>query len=287
MVIVNLMGGLGNQMFQYAFGRYLSILFKQQLFLNIEIYDKRKSNRSFDLSIFNLANPLIGNQDEINRILMGREDDVIHITEAFFHFNSENFGALHQYAKSNPKPDEVIFSVFGYWQTEKYFTGISPTIRKDFTFCHTPPPKWQVLKNEITMGTSIMLNVRRGDYLFKLDFHGVIDLDYINAAINYFKAIVPNPSFYIFSDDIPWCKENIPKQEKMFFVDESYYDPKYQYYLQLMISCKHFIISNSSFAWWSAWLSQNPGKIVIAPKKWFTNETLNTIDLFLPGWIKL
>jgi hypothetical protein len=117
------------------------------------------------------------------------------------------------------------------------------------------------------------------------DFHGVMGNDYIMRAVDIIESKIENPTYFIFSDDVEWCKENI-HLKNMKIVDHSYAGEKFNYYLQLMISCKHFIIPNSSFAWWSAWLNTNSDKIVIAPKNWF-NVDIDTSDLIPDNWIRI
>ncbi|ETZ23860.1 alpha-1,2-fucosyltransferase [Pedobacter sp. V48] len=287
MVIVNLIGGVGNQMFQYCFGRYLSVLTNQELFLNINIYSAGNSDRNYDLDIFRLTKFKDGDAEKALEYLKHSNIPAIHINERFFHYNKDLIKSLQcKLIESfgNQIPHLIIS---GYWQSEKYFRKIEGLIKEDFTFCNPLYGKWELLNKQIVHSESVMINVRRGDYLQKLDYHGVVDIDYINSAIELMNERVSNPKFFIFSDDILWCKNNIPQIENVIFVDEQYYDPKYQYYLQLMKNCKYFIISNSTFAWWSAWLAPYKNKIVIAPKKWFISKDLNTKDLFPEKWINI
>jgi hypothetical protein len=141
------------------------------------------------------------------------------------------------------------------------------------------------LLTNIRESNSVMINVRRADYL-NTDFHGVFGMDYINSAVKIVESKVENPKYFIFSDDIEWCIENIDLPN-MTIVNHSYKGPKFSHYLQLMMNCKHFIIPNSSFAWWSACLNQNTDKIVIAPKRWFNRDDINTIDLIPDNWLRI
>ncbi len=168
----------------------------------------------------------------------------------------------------------------GWVQSEKYFGKHKEVVRDLFS----PTPDF--IKNAteeypfLTNNTVAAINVRRGDYLTQLEHHPVVSLEYINEAI---KRLPPHEHTIVVSDDIEWCKANI-KGENMHFA-ESYHD---QYALWLLSLCDHFVISNSSFSWWGAFLSRNPNKVVVAPETWF-GPKLNeeTRDLYCEGWIKL
>jgi hypothetical protein len=178
--------------------------------------------------------------------------------------------------------------LFGYWQSEKYFREEARTIRADFTF---KPPLSRIndaLARQIGRQNAISLHVRRGDYANNpktTATHGLCSLDYYRSAIKYVTDRVEAPSFYIFSDDPAWVKENIRLDFPCHYVDnnkgaESYND------MRLMSMCKHHIIANSSFSWWGAWLNPNPEKIVVAPQKWFANNN-DVSDLFPREWTLL
>ncbi|WP_053003503.1 alpha-1,2-fucosyltransferase [Sphingobacterium sp. Ag1] len=286
MIIVNLMGGVGNQMFQYALGRYLSVLSDQDLFLNTNIYDTGQSNRNFDLDIFKLSKQVQGDIEKALDIL-SVNSPVVQLNERFFHYDLMQINQVKKLFLSKSEKFKPHVILTGYWQSDKYFNEIEYILREDFHFNNPLYGKWSALNEEILATNSIMINIRRGDYLKKLNYHGVVDLYYINAAIKLIKERVDNPKFYVFSDDMDWCQSNIVNNENMVFVGEEYYDSKYQFYLQLMKNCKHFVISNSSFSWWSAWLSSSKNKIVIAPKKWFVVDHLDTIDLIPSDWITI
>jgi hypothetical protein len=129
------------------------------------------------------------------------------------------------------------------------------------------------LLNDIKNTNSVMLNVRRTDFVNNA-FHGTMDVDYYSRAISIINEKVENPKYFIFSDDIEWCKENLNNIDNSVIVDHSYKGDRFGEYLELMKNCKHYIIPNSSFAWWSAYLSENKDKVVIAPKRWLLNEDL-------------
>jgi len=277
-IIIRLLGGVGNQMFQYALGRVLSLALNRQLFIETSLLEAAKSTpgftaRNFDLDMFDIRLDLLNIEKHIKV-----DDKIYSITEKSFEYDENLF----ELVKTIDHP--VMLS--GHWQSYKYLELFNKTIKKDFKLNLKLTEHWLELSRLISSTESVMINVRRTDYLLKQDYHGVVTNQYLTAAINIIKTKITNPYFFIFSDDITWCKENIPLSSNIFFVDNKYYDEKYQRYLQLMCSCNHFILSNSSFAWWSAYLGSGKKSIVIAPKEWFTVD-INTRDLTPKSWIRL
>jgi hypothetical protein len=158
---------------------------------------------------------------------------------------------------------------------------------KDFNFKNHPTGQNKLTLNIINNTNSVSLHIRRGDYIKNLETynkHGLIDLYYYYKAINYIKEHVYNPTFFIFSDDITWAKENLNIELPVYFIDFNDQTRNYED-LRLMKNCKYNIIANSSFSWWGAWLNDFSNKIVIAPKKWFNDDTINTYDLTPLDWI--
>jgi hypothetical protein len=279
MIIVRLKGGMGNQMFQYAFGRALSLKYNTPLKLDLSFLKNKNMGpnfvyRDYDLNLYNISEDFDFTWDEIN-VLAEPEYGDLSFNQKFVDFISNNF---------NKK-----IMIDGYWQTVNYFLGYEDQIKNDFEFRDkvelSNNQNILDMYNKINNSNSVLINVRRTDFL-NGDFHGVMGMDYINNAVDIIKSKVDNIHFFVFSDDIEWCQENI-KFDNMTIVDHSYKGDRFGYYLQLMKSCKHFIIPNSSFAWWSAWLSQSENKIVIAPKKWLNSNLVYTNDLIPSDWIRI
>ena len=277
MIIARLAGGLGNQMFQYAFARTLSLRHNTPLKIDLSFLKNRNMGpnfvyRNYELDIFNVV-------EDFNFTF----ENCIRAGEPHLKFSQEMVDSIARY-----QIDKDIM-IDGYWQSVKYFFEFESVIKSDFNFKKlvndSNDDKIQSILNDITSTNSVMLNIRRTDFL-NTDFHGVMGLDYINKSTELLESKIDNPKYFIFSDDIEWCKENI-KLNNMVIVDHSYKGDRFSYYLQLMKECKNFIIPNSSFAWWSAWLSDSPNKIVIAPKKWFTDESIDTSDLIPSDWIRI
>ena len=279
MIIVRLKCGMGNQMFQYAFGRALSLKYNTPLKLDLSFLKNKNMGlnfvyRDYDLNLYNISEDFDFTWDEIN-VLAEPEYGDLSFNQKFVDFISNNF---------NKK-----IMIDGYWQTVNYFLGYEDQIKNDFEFRDkvelSNNQNILDMYNKINNSNSVLINVRRTDFL-NGDFHGVMGMDYINNAVDIIKSKVDNIHFFVFSDDIEWCQENI-KFDNMTIVDHSYKGDRFGYYLQLMKSCKHFIIPNSSFAWWSAWLSQSENKIVIAPKKWLNSNLVYTNDLIPSDWIRI
>jgi len=278
MIIVKLIGGMGNQMFQYAFARSISLKTNTEFKIDLSFLKRKDlgenfTYRDFDLDIFNISENII---KEI------QTDNLQSVSEKMFSYSQETVNTIEQNIGNDLYLD-------GYWQSYKYFEEFEDYIKKDFTFKNlVENNKDTNVKNmfkDIIKSNSVMVNIRRSDYLNN-NFHGVMGSDYINESSKIIESKIDNPKYFVFSDDIEWCKENI-KLNNMVIVDHKYKGDRFDLYLQLMKSCKHFIIPNSTFAWWAAWLSNNKNKIVISPKSWFTDFNINTNDLIPSNWVRI
>lgn len=284
MIISLLKGGMGNQMFEYAFAKSLSLEYNipfkmdQSFLLRRDLGDDFVY-RNYDLDLFQVDENFIENQKlRIKTII-----------EPHFHYSKEVLAEIKKILNPSIFKRKSHLLLDGYWQSPLYFNKYEKEIRNDFSFKNTIENSGQApiisLLEEIRETNSIMINVRRADYL-NTDFHGVLGTDFIEKGVAEIRNQVENPKFYVFSDDVEWCKENI-KLDNMKVVSHDYKGDKFGYYLQLMKACKHFIIPNSTFAWWAAWLNENPKKIVIAPKLWFSDQSINTNDIIPKGWKRI
>ena len=292
MIISQIIGGLGNQMFQYAAGRALSLKLGVSLALDVSGFSSYGLHQGFELdrlfySDIKFASELdicslLGwqNSPAVRRILSRSSMKAFRSKEFVFEPHFEYWQAI------NEIPNECY--LMGYWQSEKYFSAIAQQIRDDFVFRPELNNQNAQLALKISQLNAISLHIRRGDYANNptvTSTHGLCHISYYQNAINYISAQVEQPYFFIFSDDMGWVKENLKIDLPCIYIDhnqgaESYND------MRLMSLCRHHIIANSSFSWWGAWLNASPDKIVIAPKQWFTTSS-NTNDLLPQSWIKL
>lgn len=279
MKIVNILGGLGNQMFVYAF--YLALKKAHQ---NEEILLCRRSYNGYPLH----------NGYELDKIfeVEAPEASLVQLAKVAYPFvNYKSWQLVRHFFPSRKsmtsgttqipfsyeevlRSDNVYYD--GYWQNEKNFLPIREIILMAYTF-----PKFQDERNislseKLKNSRAASCHVRRGDYL-KDPVYGVCNSDYYSKAIIRLNETV-NPEMYcIFSDDIEWCKENLNcllVEKEVFFVDwnkgqDSFRD------MQLMSLCHYNIIANSSFSWWGAWLNNHEDKVVIAPDKWMNKPMVN------------
>jgi len=253
MVVVKLIGGLGNQLFQYAIGRNLTDKLGSRLKLDASFF-KTQKKRKFALDTFNFV-PNVMAAEELPDFNIVRE------RLGFF-----NQGVLGQ-------SGDVYLD--GYWQSEKYFTDISSVIREDFSVRSALKGKNLIFSDQMKSCESVALHVRRGDYISEpsiVKSHGFCGLSYYQEAVQRLLRRVPKAHFFLFSDDLPWVKENLLQFVRpATIVDANHGETAYQD-LRLMNLCRHHIIANSSFSWWGAWLSRHENKIVYAPRRWFRKD---------------
>jgi hypothetical protein len=290
MIIVRLLGGLGNQLFQYAAGRAAAEKYGTELLLDGSYFsdDHGMVPRPFELDKFNcrIRFALPGQIDRlINRGRLARLTDAVS-------------GHRRLHLKENqplPAPDskgKTDLYLDGYWQSENHFSAIKGSIREELTFrgpfnALTENLAGEIGKNE----NAVSVHIRRGDYLSSeamKNWLGVCSPDYYQKAFEHVSGRIGQPAYYVFSDDLDWVNEHIVRDNKNMHPvvhnrgNESWQD------MYLMSRCRHHIIANSSFSWWGAWLDPGPEKIVVAPDKWFLSSALydQVKDIVPNGWTR-
>ncbi len=292
MIITRLSGGMGNQMFQYAAGRALALKHGVQLGLDLSFLLDRSARKHFTFRNFNLD-------------VFNIEDHIVEPHQVPWQYRKHLRGVLGLYAdtfrrrflKSSGTEKHFTFDssvlslgpdayLEGYWQSPKYFEDIKNIIRQDFTLKEILPEPVELLRKEINNNASVCVHIRRGDFVGNA-LHDVVSADYYGKAIACIEADQKVEKVYVFSDDIEWCKNNILFSQPTTFVGPEYAGKKAEGHLALMSACRHFVIANSSFSWWAAWLGDHPDKVVIAPARWFADPAIDTSDLLPEEWIRL
>lgn len=270
MILIRLMGGLGNQMFQYAFGRRMSLIHNTELVLDQSLLiDKSQphelvTHRDFSLEVFNIQHIYRwATEDEIFNYNGNPNASITKkIKRRFINLVKPKQLIIQKYNEFNKGvlfiKDDACF--VGRWQSELYFNDVSEQIRQDFKINSTFSTHVEDVVSLIKNCNAVCLHVRRGDLITSALYSssiGALTLDYYTKAINAIRAKVENPTFFIFSDDIEWCKKNIHLKEQTYYMDNSTAGLNSEGHLYLMQCCQHFIISNSTYAWWGAWLVEN------------------------------
>ncbi len=282
MIIVKLDGGMGNQLFQYAMGRYLSIKLKTNLKLDRDLY-LANSQRHYSLHHFDVEESFCtpNERKALKRkdFLRRKLNNIGFAVTPYWY--TEEFPGYHNYTRQ--ARGDAYFE--GFWQSEKYFKPAESIIRNELVVKTMPSDINKRLLDEIGSVNAVSVHVRRGDYVSDSvtnAVHGICDINYYKQALNLITTEIADPSFFVFSDDMSWTRSNIMiNGYPVTYVDHNA-EADYEDF-RLMYSCRHHIIANSSFSWWGAWLNSYPGKKVIAPKNWFRSQLINN-DIIPQEW---
>lgn len=275
MNVVNVSSGLGNQMFQYAFGLAVGARF------NVSWFDgpvgPSSVPRRYELPFFRCEVPVIAH-DEVRRLtrrpkwqrLLGLKPRLETVREP----TPSVFTPEYLLCKNT--------NFVGYFQCERYFLPLRERLLSEFRL-RDPPSRFLELKAEILRQCAVSLHVRRGDYVQLAETLGVCGLGYYHAAMRQMRERLGNPVFYVFSDDIPWTREAFAGESDCRFVEEPWGNSACD--MMLMATCRHHIIANSTYSWWGAWLDPNPDKTVIAPARWLTSG--ERTDIVPEDWTRM
>ncbi len=288
MIIIQLKGGLGNQMFQYALYKEFQKLGKEVKiddetgFVDDELripvlsrfgieYEKATKDE-----IIKLTDSKMDLFSRIRRKLLGRKT-----------FRIDEMSGM--FDPSILEKDDAY--LVGYWQSEKYFTDeeVIEELRNSFELrpqlIMEEALSWSILQ-QIECCESVSLHIRRTDYIDAehIKIHNICTEKYYKGAIAKIRDCHPNAVFFIFTDDKEWCRTHF-RGPNFILVELEEKERTDVAELLLMSRCKHHIMANSSFSWWAAWLNDNPGKIVIAPEKWINNREMD--DIYTPRMIKM
>jgi hypothetical protein len=275
MIVVKIKGGLGNQMFQYAIAKAFSLELKRKFKLDISIFEWYKLH-NYGLHNFNIQPQFYIPVSKRRLKIIKLFNKIVSYNEDFHQFNY-NPNLIHS------KFDRIFLE--GYFQSQKYFIKYEDEIRKDFQIVTPLKQQTSEMVELMQSVNAVSIHFRRGDYVGN-GVHETDKTDYYKEAMKIIESKVENPVYFLFSDDIPWVKENFTTNFDTHYVDFNDASTNFED-IKLMSSCKHNIMANSSFSWWGAWLNTNSTKIVIAPKLWFNDPKINTSDVIPESWIQL
>lgn len=291
-VLCELTGGLGNQLFQYAAARALALRESRAVYFAWHLH-RSSTARHFMLDHFQLG-------AEVERVPLSRRRLVwLGVRSPLAPRKAGRLwrrlrGGLHDlketefaYAPLASSAERVVLD--GYFQSWRYFDEYAAQIRGELQLRGPMHPGNVALLREIESKNAICLHVRRGDYVNGKEaaaFHGALDLSFYRAGLASLGALAQGGTLYVFSDDPAWCKQHVQLDLPTVVVEPNAPDRPWED-LRVMSACRHFLIANSSFSWWGAWLAQHPDKRVVAPLRWFSGGAHDTRDLCPPAWTRL
>lgn len=296
MIISKLTGGLGNQMFQYALA--FNLANRNQKLIKFDLNDllnrapyPNAIYHDFTLDIFDIACKK-AEQHEIDRFLFNPQKKLnIAIRK------TKNFFTPHYIIKQNRFSfEKTVFEIYskniyleGFWQSEKYFKNIATQIKELYSLKTSDYSDTSEIAKDILNSNSVCVHLRKTDYTLPENIRkfGIFGADYYYKGLEIISSKINNLKVFVFSDDIKWCEENINFNFPTVFMNYKYEGQKNVMDFKLMCLCKNFVIPNSTFAWWAAWLCSNHQKIVVAPEKWFATDDLDYRDVVPENWIKI
>lgn len=286
MIVVRVEGGLGNQLFQAAFGLQLANQHQTELVLDLSSYADRPAH-GYLLSHFNVqARPL--RPDEVSYLPRRYQNQPISawpdwlVATRLKRVREKPFGFSEHYLRS---PDNSY--LVGYWQSERFFSQIASEVRNQYRLRDGLSDTGRRLWDRLVVPGSMALHIRRGDYLTNSAAAAI----YRNLSLDYYRRAVlsrlterTGVEVTVFSNDIAWCQGQLNLPCPTHFVTESA-GPHEE--LISMSAAEAIVIANSTFSWWAAWLSSREEPRIFAPRKWFHPGTLNDRNLACPGWTLL
>ena len=286
MIRLILQGGLGNQMFEYASAYAIAHHTNQTLVLDLsffEAYKGRKWCRPYELSIFALH--------EQSTFVNGNKLEVKALPKLASWCRKKHVAHCGKYVFLPTQLKRKNQVLFGYFVDYHLFEAYRHDLLQAFAFRTQPNVTNQRYLNDISTIESVAVHIRRGDYLnsANTDIFWHPDVEWYRKAMLEMEKQVQTPTYYFFSDDIAWAREQFADIRNAVFVDINHGSEAYND-MRLMSQCKHNIIANSTFSWWGAWLNKNPNKIVIAPDKYYVDDASNVQyrnNMILPNWISM
>jgi hypothetical protein len=291
MIVSRLIGGLGNQMFQYAAARALADRTDSEVVLDVSGFANYSVHR-YGLDAMRVRAKVRSERraDEKESGAVARK-----VRGLWRRIAPSGFGPAATYRErsfafdSGVQHQRAPVELEGYWQSEKYFRDDAAAIRADFTPVAEPDAANRAILERMQQTCAVSLHVRRGDYVTNPQaaaFHGSCSPEYYREAVDHIAERAGPLTLFVFSDDQDWVRDNMRFSHTCVHVDCN--PPERGVWdMHLMKHCRHHVVANSSFSWWGAWLNPSPEKIVVAPSRWFTDPSIDTSDLIPETWVRI
>lgn len=292
-IVVRQISGLGNQLSQYAAGLYYSRRYGAEMEVAVESPRKAMSHghpRPFLLSHFSITSPC-REFTAYDRIILAQRASLRPVLTLLRRISgtqliTESVTQRYRFHQDLPiEKDMRTIYLIGFWQAYRYADELADELRAELTFLEPAHGKNLELLQQIQEAENpISLHIRRGDYTLDVEGNRALPISYYLQGIRFFKERFTHPTFFVFSDDIAFARQNLPSDAHIVFVDHNDTFAAHED-IRLMSSCRGHIIANSTFSWWAAWLNPHPDKIVFSPKYWYLKPDSYFPDLLPPDWI--
>jgi hypothetical protein len=293
-IVVRFKGGLGNQLFQYAAGRALAARHGAPLRFDARWYDTaenlRTVTRTFDLPAFNVEGGL-ATKDELDafafdgsrRLWPRIKGRILRPIRRRVLWSCDSLGWQPCFMRlgSNVMLD-------GYFQHPEFFSEIQAQLRGELQLRVPAPEKILRMADELGLQKSVCIQVRRTDFVDNprtRQIHGTCSPDYFRAAWEHIASRVPAARGFVFTDDMTWARKTFDNWQNIVVLGPEYDGPAYLHRFFLMKACHHFIIANSTWGWWAAWLGQRNDSVVVVPRRWLNDEDTHDLGLVLEKWV--
>jgi hypothetical protein len=296
MIITNLIGGLGNQLFQFAAGFALAQRHGTELRVSVDQFDGYALHQGYEFERVFAASVQPASSKELASALG--------VMRSASSRRVMSYLARKQWLKPDFLGGRALFEaspnywsgweqagagvyLHGYWQSERYFSGVTPQLRAALRFRAPPSGENAHWIDRIQACPAVAVHVRRGDYATAKNrgLYAHCTPDYYRAAISQVLATEPDAEFFVFSDEPTWAKQMLSRPGVTMHVVEHNRGPESYNDMRLMSCCRHFIIANSTFSWWGAWLGEKLGSMVIGPPSWF-NAPGRSVDVLPARWLQ-
>jgi hypothetical protein len=295
MIVVELVGGLGNQMFQYAAARTLADRLGTDLGLDLRPFSV-PNGRPYRLGRFNIRATVVDERELFGthgvrslrrRLTTGALDRLRLLVRR----PRPRFASATRVVHQGPAYSQVLERaadhswLSGYWQSELYFSRSVDAVRADLTLRALSPRSAAMATRLASMPYPVAVHVRRGDYAHVAStraYHGLCSESYYQSAIAHVRRRVPHADFIFFSDEPDWVADHLGSDAALVVTDN---DDRPEEDLYLMTCCRSHVIANSSFSWWGAWLARSDE--VVAPSAWYQAPGLDGRDIVPPRWTRL
>ena len=295
MIIANICGGLGNQMFQFANAYALAKNLNRKLALCTDMIGTfDSSHNGFELErVFNISVPVLDKfqRDDVFGLFSSVTARKLISRSPFRFLQPKNFLYESVFVKIPEQQLKFVKNLYleGYWQSEVFFSSRASDIRSLYQFDIVCDESNSQTLQQITATNSLAIHVRRGDYISNdaaANLHGIPSVDYYYRAIDYVSRCKGPVEIFAFSDDPGWVRDTFAGSYPTIKIVDHNTGNKSHIDMYLMSQCKHIVTANSTFSWWAAWLNQHPERLIVAPKNWFASKS-EPDNLIPKTWIRL